>query len=509
MIRLTAVGGILLLFGITVWGEIYTETGHALVFDADSFRSDMEKKPHFVMIYTSWSTEVRSLEETFDRLSEKFNTKESMERIVLAKVNCSEVSELCTELSATGNTTFALFANNGTLEFVYFGDRDYKSMNNFLEGLLGNYQEDEHEVPVPQPKKFLLELTENDFDNIIAVGHHFIKFYAPWCGHCQRLAPIWEELAKTFEHQDWLSVGKVDCTQQATLCSKNNVRKYPTLIYFTDGRKTEEYDGARDHQSLKSYVMKHRPMYGTGNGDMEEEYTDEGIPIRDYVIPLTDEMLLPQISKGTNFVMFFDPECVHCKLLLPDWTSLALIFIKDDIRFSKLDCTAYAEVCTQQAVSSLPTLVLFRDGKRMEKYDGIVKLDSLKEFVMYMKTLPAPDDEHPEEMSFVVDLNLSNFDHCMEEGFCFVNFFKPWCDFCKNLTPVWEDLAIKFSNEKDVTIAKVDCTVSNQLCEHRGVEYYPTMLFYQRGRQTGFYTGPHDLESLYNYVSTYLQHVEL
>lgn len=68
------------------------------------------------------------------------------------------------------------------------------------------------QIPVPQPKKFLLELTESDFDNVIAVGHHFVKFYAPWCGHCQRLAPIWEELAKTFEHQDWLSVGKVIIT---------------------------------------------------------------------------------------------------------------------------------------------------------------------------------------------------------------------------------------------------------------------------------------------------------
>lgn len=57
----TAVGGILFLFGIVVWGEIDSEslhemgheTGHALVFDADSFPSDMERKPHFVMIYTS------------------------------------------------------------------------------------------------------------------------------------------------------------------------------------------------------------------------------------------------------------------------------------------------------------------------------------------------------------------------------------------------------------------------------------------------------------------------
>lgn len=52
------------------------------------------------------------------------------------------------------------------------------------------------------------------------------------------------------------------------------------LFCFLQIKKTEEYDGARDHKSLKSYVMKHRPIYGMDNGDMEEEYTDDGIPVR-------------------------------------------------------------------------------------------------------------------------------------------------------------------------------------------------------------------------------------
>ena len=38
----------------------------------------------------------------------------------------------------------------------------------------------------------------------------FVKFYAPWCGHCQRLAPTWDELAA--ETAGKLNVAKVDCT---------------------------------------------------------------------------------------------------------------------------------------------------------------------------------------------------------------------------------------------------------------------------------------------------------
>lgn len=46
-------------------------------------------------------------------------------------------------------------------------------------------EEEINEINIPQLVSGLIELTEHNFDKHTATGKHFIKFYAPWCGHCQ------------------------------------------------------------------------------------------------------------------------------------------------------------------------------------------------------------------------------------------------------------------------------------------------------------------------------------
>ena len=64
-------------------------------------------------------------------------------------------------------------------------------------------------VEEPTIQEGLVELNEKTFQSFMSHGSRFIKFFAPWCGHCQRLAPTWAELAKSFQNDDSVAIVKV------------------------------------------------------------------------------------------------------------------------------------------------------------------------------------------------------------------------------------------------------------------------------------------------------------
>lgn len=78
------------------------------------------------------------------------------------------------------------------------------------------------------------------------------------CGHCKRLAPTWEELARKFIQDSEISIAKVDCTleESKALCSEQEVDGFPTLFLYKDGRKISEYTGNRAIDDLHSFVVK-------------------------------------------------------------------------------------------------------------------------------------------------------------------------------------------------------------------------------------------------------------
>ncbi|PON35316.1 DnaJ-like [Parasponia andersonii] len=84
----------------------------------------------------------------------------------------------------------------------------------------------------------------------------FVKFCVPWCKHCKNLGSLWEDLGKAMEGEDEIEVGEVDCATSKAVCTKVNIHSYPTFKLFYDGEEVAKYQGPRDVESLKSFVLE-------------------------------------------------------------------------------------------------------------------------------------------------------------------------------------------------------------------------------------------------------------
>ncbi|GAA5880295.1 hypothetical protein JCM1840_007119 [Sporobolomyces johnsonii] len=83
----------------------------------------------------------------------------------------------------------------------------------------------------------------------------FVKYYAPWCGHCKKLAPHWVDLASALSNV--VHVYEVDCdaAENKGVCKGEKVRAYPTLIFYNRGASVE-YHGRRSLESMKEWALK-------------------------------------------------------------------------------------------------------------------------------------------------------------------------------------------------------------------------------------------------------------
>jgi len=101
----------------------------------------------------------------------------------------------------------------------------------------------------------LVKLNKFNHDENVRQGTWFIKLYAPWCVHCQSLAPVWEKLADHSVAEDWpVKIAEVDCTAAPAVCSKAKVAGYPTLLLLRDGVAMGTYNGPASVSSFESWL---------------------------------------------------------------------------------------------------------------------------------------------------------------------------------------------------------------------------------------------------------------
>jgi len=146
----------------------------------------------------------------------------------------------------------------------YLFDRELSGSNvrsfihEYLEGKLRPHLKSEapqaddltQDVAVVRGTSFKDVVINNDKDVLL-------EFYAPWCGHCKKLAPVLEEVGKHFKGENVL-IAKIDATANEVDFPGVDVKGYPSLFWFkgNDKSKAVKYDGGREADDFIHYIHK-------------------------------------------------------------------------------------------------------------------------------------------------------------------------------------------------------------------------------------------------------------
>jgi len=127
-------------------------------------------------------------------------------------------------------------------------------INNFKAGELKPHLKSE-ELPADWNANPVKVLVSSNFAEVAldASKDVLVEFYAPWCGHCKKLAPIWDELGEKFKDDDKIEIAKIDMTGNELESVK--VRGFPTIKLFKAGdNAVVDYTGGRTLEDFVKFL---------------------------------------------------------------------------------------------------------------------------------------------------------------------------------------------------------------------------------------------------------------
>jgi len=225
----------------------------------------------------------------------------------------------------------------------------------------------------------VLDLVPDTFDKTVFAGTPaLVEFFAPWCGHCKTLAPIYEEVADVFATQkNKVLIAKVDADGEGRETGhKYGVTGFPTLKWF-DGTDSEpeSYSGARDFDSITQFITEKTGAKLKAKAPPATLQLDAS-NFNDIVLDKSKDVL----------VAFTASWCGHCKAMKPAYEQVSLDFLPESnciVANFEADADKNVALAQKYEIQSFPTIKFFPKGNKEDPivYDGGRTEDAFVEFL--------------------------------------------------------------------------------------------------------------------------------
>ncbi|KAM7259081.1 hypothetical protein ACFE04_014822 [Oxalis oulophora] len=230
----------------------------------------------------------------------------------------------------------------------FSGDDDFSDPDEYKEPEI-----DEQDVVVLKERNFTSFIEDNQFV--------MVEFYAPWCGHCQALAPEYAAAATELKDEKEVTLAKIDATEETELAHEYNVQGFPTVLFFVDG-EPRPYNGQRTKEGIVTWIKKKigPGIYNLSTiDDAERVLTSENKVVLGYLNSLVG-------SESEELA--------------------AASRLEDDVNFYQ---TVNADVATlfhlDPEVKRPALVILKKEAEKITQFDGEFVKSSIAEFVLSNK----------------------------------------------------------------------------------------------------------------------------
>jgi len=136
---------------------------------------------------------------------------------------------------------------------AYDGGRSAEDIINYVNDKAGT------KARVKKAVSDVVDLTDANFDKIVKDSSKdvLVEFYAPWCGHCKHLVPVYEKLATAYSAESNVVIAKIDADNYRDIGSRYGVSGFPTIKFFPKGGnkdEPEQYDGPRELNDFVTFI---------------------------------------------------------------------------------------------------------------------------------------------------------------------------------------------------------------------------------------------------------------
>lgn len=121
--------------------------------------------------------------------------------------------------------------------------------------------------------KYITQLTDANFQKEVIESEMpvLVDFWAPWCGPCKKLGPIFEDLAK--EHHKSMKFAKLNVDNNKKIASQYGIRSIPTVGIFKNGKPVDGFVGLLPKADIKDKIEGH---FETSSENVEKEAAKKG-----------------------------------------------------------------------------------------------------------------------------------------------------------------------------------------------------------------------------------------